>query len=118
MLFSMCCMFHFGLMVLFTYWICERPLQFVNMTSFDDIGQVLKDSFAAKNITPRNDEFYGGSMTDTASFLIELLIDGATLLMLIMEVLDSVVSLLNYIQYHLRRAQTGYYMAPWSVIFR
>ena len=88
------------------------------MTTFEDIGQVLKDSFTERNITQRHEEFYGGSMTDTTSLLIELLICGSTFLMLFMEVLDSVFSLFNYIQYHMRRAQTGYYMSPWPVIFR
>ncbi len=90
--------YHFLLMSTFTWWAVERPLQ-----------DIYNNSTA---------KFLPGDLTETQSLAVECVILVAACLYILTEIIDIASSLHDVVQFRLLRRSTGYYKAPWSVLFR
>ena len=91
-------LYHLTLMTVFTWWAVEKPIQDIH------------------NITGH--DFLPSKLSDDENLAVEWVIIIAASFYLITQSIDIATSLVALVQYRLRRSSTGYYKAPWSVIFR
>lgn len=101
-------LYHLIIMTAYTYWTVHRPI--TNITPAQGITEenvTISEALISRRETiPENDSFIG-----------EMVFNIVASLYLFSEVIDLISNVKDAIQYRLRRGQTGYYKAPWSVIF-